>query len=70
MTPTEARAALARVRADARRHFADPVGFAERVRELEAEGLDRSDAQAAAEAERMSGELGRWLEALQREARK
>jgi hypothetical protein len=41
----------ARIRADAKRYPLDPVGYAERVRELEAEGMCTSDAQGVADVE-------------------
>lgn len=40
-----------RIAADLIRYPADPRGYAERVRELEAEGLCTSDAQGAADVE-------------------
>ena len=42
---------VARMRADQQAYPADPFGYAERVRELEAEGLCTSDAQGVADAE-------------------
>jgi len=42
-----------RIAADLIRYLNDPPGYAERVRELEAEGLCTSDAQAVADAEFM-----------------
>lgn len=44
-------ARLQRIRADAFRYPADPIGYAERVRELEREGMTTSDAQGCADVE-------------------
>lgn len=59
-----ARQALARIAADLRRYPNDPEGYAERVRELEAEGLNTSDAQGVADMEHEAGELAQWLDAI------
>ena len=59
-----AREALARIAADAGRYPNDPEGYAERVRQLEAEGLDTSDAQGIADMEQASGDLAQWVEAI------
>jgi len=40
-----------RIERDAKRYPLDPIGYAERVRELEAEGMTRSDAQGVADVE-------------------
>lgn len=63
-----AREALARIAADARRYPRDPEGYAERVRELLAEGMDNSDAQGIADMEHESGQLARWLDAIKEAA--
>ncbi len=44
-------AKLKRIRADAIRYQLDPIGYPERVRELEREGMSRSDAQGCADVE-------------------